>query len=193
MAIFLQIVTVLVLAAATVSAQVATGVHIDKVRFRTETPVKGVDLNRCAAGLESRIYEGPNWSEQSAEQIHECLQDHGYFKATVSTFPEQLPDKNDTHQFNITFEIEQGRQYRTGEIRFKGNRAISVTELRPMFHVKAGDVFSLSEIRAGISRMKQAYDGRGYRAFTPVPDFTFDEKTGTIALTVDIVEGKPTQ
>ncbi|MGH9524026.1 MAG: POTRA domain-containing protein [Terriglobales bacterium] len=169
--------------------QIPAGIHIAKDRFRTEVPVKGVDLSRCAAGLTSKVYEGPNWKQAPAEQIRECLQDHGYFQASVRTFPEQLPDKNGTHQFNVTFEIEQGRQYRMGEMRFQGNHVISSEELRPMFHIRAGDVFNLSEVRAGISRMKQAYDRRGYRSFTPIPDLRFDDKTGTIALMIDIHEG----
>lgn len=174
-------------------AQVAAGIHIERVRFRLETPVRGVELDKCASGMVSRTYEGPNWEAQSAEQIRECLQDHGYFKATVITSSEQLPDKNDTHQFAVTFEIDQGLQYRISGIGFKNNRAISTPELRGMFHFRDGDLLRLSAIRDGISRMKQAYNARGYPLFTPIPDFQFDDKAGTIALTIDIDEGKQAQ
>jgi hypothetical protein len=41
--------------------QTAAGIHLVDVRFRGDTQLEAVDLRKCAADLESRLYEGPEW------------------------------------------------------------------------------------------------------------------------------------
>jgi hypothetical protein len=181
--------SVFALVTASLMGQIAAGIHIRDVRFRGNTPLRSVDLRKCANDLMARDYEGPNWLATIAEHVRAtCLQDKGYFKATVVPSARQLPDKNATHQFIITLDIEAGQQYRTGDVTFKGNHAFSDAELRSMFPLKSGDIFSLAPVREGLARMRSAYVGRGYPNFTPIPDTTIDDSGKIVSLTIDCDE-----
>jgi len=179
------------LAAISAAGQTAAGIHLVDVRFDGDTQLKGVDLGRCAADLRSREYEGPEWLANLAERVQGfCLEEKGYFKALVTPSGEQLPDKYATHQFVVTFNIHAGQQYRTGDITFTNNHVFSTGELRSMFKLKSGDVFSPARIRRGIEQMRNAYAARGYRDFTPVPDYSLNDSNGVISLMIYCGEGK---
>jgi outer membrane translocation and assembly module TamA len=171
--------------------QTAAGIHLVDVRFRGDTQPEAVDLMKCAADLESRLYEGPEWLSNITERVRlQCLQDNGYFKAVVKPSSRQLPDKHGTHQFVITFDILAGPQYRTGQVGFSNNHIFSAEELRSMFKVASGDVFSPAKIRQGLDQMHSAYVERRYLDFTSVPDATIDDVHHVIGLVIALEEGK---
>jgi len=183
--------TMLVLATASVAAQTATGIHLADVRFSGETHLDAVDLSKCAADLKSRTYEGPEWQDDLVERVRVlCLQDNGYFKATVKPSVEQLPDEQSTHQFVITFDIEAGPLYRTGQIAFKSNHVFSAEELHSMFKVESGDIFSPAKIRQALERMRSAYVERHYVNFTMVPETSIDDSRHVISVVIECDEGK---
>jgi outer membrane translocation and assembly module TamA len=181
----------LVLATTSVAAQTATGIRLTDVRFRGDTQLDAGDLSKCAADLKSQTYEGPEWSDSLTERVRLlCLQDNGYFQAAVKPSTEQLPDKQGTHQFIITFDIDAGPQYRAGQIGFKNNRVFSADELRSMFKLASGDIFSVTKIRQGLNRMHRAYSERHYLNFTAVPEINVDDSRHVISLLFDCDEGE---
>ena len=94
-----------------------------------------------------------------------CRQGRGYIKAAVKPSSEQLPDKRDTHQFVVTFDIDAGPQYRIGQIGFKNNRGFSAEKLRSMFKLACGDIFSLEKVSQGLAQVRRAYAQRWLREF----------------------------
>jgi outer membrane protein assembly factor BamA len=193
MKIALVIVAVLMLASLCVMGQVAAGVHIAEVQFVGDTKLKDVDLTGCAADVKTGRFEGPSWEKQVTSYVKSiCLQDNGYFTARVTTSTKQLADKNGTHQFLVTINIEAGPQYRLGEVRFTGNQAIASMELRALFQAQPGNVFRLRAVRDGIALMRKSYKAHGYPDFTPIPDFSIDNAKRVITVIIDIDEGKRT-
>ena len=92
---------------------------------------------------------------------------------------------------DITLPIEEGDQYRLGEITFKGNKALSNTKaLRTIFPIKDGDVFDRSKIAKGLESLGKAYGQYGYINFTSIPDTRFDEDKKIIFIDIDVDEGK---
>ena len=171
--------------------QTAAGIHLVDVRFTGDTRLQSVDLKKCAADLQSRLYEGPEWLSDVTERVRlQCLQDNGYIKAAVQPSGKQLPDKHSTHQFVVTFDIQAGPQYRTGEVAFRNNHIFSAEELRSMFKVASGDVFNPAKIRQGLDQMHSAYLQRRYLDFTSVPDTTIDDVHHVIALVIECEEGQ---
>jgi outer membrane protein assembly factor BamA len=180
-----------VFATTSVAGQIATGIHLVDVRFRGDTRLEEVDLRKCAADLKSRTYAGPEWLDSIAERVQLlCLQENGYFKAAVEPSAEQLPDKRGTHQFVVTFDIDAGPQYRTGQIGFRNNRVFSAEELRSMFKLASGDIFSPPKVRQGLDQMHSAYVERRYLNFTSVPDTNIDDSRHVISVVIDCDEGK---
>ena len=177
--------TMLVLATASVAAQTATGIHLADVLFSGDTQLDAVDLSK------SRIYEGPEWQDDLAERVRVlCLQDNGYFKATVKPSAEQLFDKQSTHQFVMTFDTAAGPRYRTGQIAFRGNHVFSAEELHSMFKVESGDIFSPARIRQALERMRSAYVGRHYLNVTMVPETSTDDLRHVISVVIECDEGR---
>lgn len=180
-----------VLATTSVATQIATGVQLVDVRFGGDTRLEAVDLKKCAADLKSRTYEGPEWLDSISERVRQlCLQDSGYFKAAVKSSSEQLPDKRGTHQFVVKFEIDAGPQYRIGQIAFRNNHVFSTEDLRSMFKLASGDIFSPAKVRHGLDQMHSAYVERGYLRFTSIPDANIDEWRHVISVVIDCDEGK---
>jgi len=179
--------------APSVVGQIATGIRLVDVQFSGDTQEEVVYLRQCAADLKSRIYEGPEWLDHVTERVRElCLQENGYYKAVVKSSARQLPDKDDTHQFVITFDLDVGPQYRTGRFDFTNNRVFSAEELRSMFDLASGDIFRPAKIRQGIARMRDAYIAREYPNFTPVPDTSIDDSRSVINVAIYVDEGEHT-
>ncbi len=180
------------LAAISMVGQVATGIHLVEVRFNSGTRLDGVDLNKCAADLKSRTYEGPQWTDSLLERVRvQYLQDKGYFKAAVKASTRQLPDRQGTHQFIVTFDLDGGPQYRLGQITFRNNHAITNAKaLRNLFPIKDGDIFGREAIMKGLEQLRYAYGELGYINFTPAPAVTFDDEKKLGFLEIDVDEGK---
>ena len=182
----------LVLAGTGMAAQIATGIHLQDVHFKGDTRLDGVDLKKCASDLKSKVYVGTDWTDYFVGIVQtKCLLDKGYFKSAVTASTRQLPDKNSTHQFAVTFNIDAGPRYRLGRITFKGNRVISNrTALRNLFPLKDGDSFSREKIAKGLENLREAYGEYGYINYTGVPSTTFDNEQKLALLEIDIDEGK---
>lgn len=182
----------LALAATTTAAQIATGIHLQDLRFKGDTRLDGVDLKKCASDLKSQVYEGTDWTDHVAGTVQtKCLLDKGYFKSVVTASTRQLPDKEGTHQFAVTFDIVAGPRFRLGHITFKGNHSISDQKaLRDLFPLNDGNILDRMAIAKGLESLRYAYGELGYINFTPVPNTTFDDEKKLAFLEIDVDEGK---
>jgi outer membrane protein insertion porin family len=172
--------------------EVATGVHLDAVRFVGVNQLSSTEAEEFAKTLQTRTFEGPNWLNEVAERARNFWQDHGYFKAKVQPRAEPLPDLNNTHQFAVTLALDEGVQYRLSAISIRNNKAISNTAaLRNLFPMADGEAFRTLAVNTGLEKMRKAYSQLGYINFTSVPDTQIDDVQQTIALTIDCAEGKP--
>jgi outer membrane translocation and assembly module TamA len=182
----------LALATTGMTAQIATGIHLQDVRFKGDTRLEGVDLKKCANDLASQVYVGTDWTDYFIGVVRDrYLLDKGYFKSAVTASTQQLPDNKNTHQFAVTFDIDAGPRYRLGHITFKGNRAISDPKaLRDLFPIKDGSILDRMAIAKGLENLRNAYQELGYINVTAVPDTTFDDEKKLGFLDIDVDEGK---
>jgi outer membrane protein insertion porin family len=91
----------------------------------------------------------------------------------------------------VNVQVDEGEQYRLGEIRFRNNKAISnVGALRNLFPLKDGDIFSREKVAKGLDNLRLAYGELGYFNFTLIPDTRINDESRTISLDVDVDEGK---
>lgn len=183
---------VLALAASGMAAQTATGIHLQEVRFKGDTHLDGVDLKECESDLKSKAYVGTDWIDYFVGTVQsKCLLDKGYFKSVVTASTQQLPDKNSTHQFAVTFNIDAGPRYRLGHITFKGNHAISNPKwLRNLFPLNDGGILDRVAIAKGLDNLRYAYGEFGYINFTLVPSTTFNDEKKLAFLEINMDEGK---
>jgi outer membrane protein assembly factor BamA len=184
--------TLLSFAATAMAAQIATGIHLQEVYFTGNTRLEGVNLQKCASELKSKVYAGPEWTDYVIGVVQtQCLMDKGYLKPAVKASTQQLPDKNNTHQFRITFDIDAGSRYRLGHITFKDNHAISDSKaLRGLFPIKDDSIYDRQAIATGFENLSLAYGEMGYINFTSIPTPTFDDGAKVAFLEIYVDEGK---
>jgi outer membrane protein insertion porin family len=114
----------------------------------------------------------------SSELAREGRQDRGYFMAQVNGDAKVLMSNAISQRLAVNFEVNEGQQYRFGEITFKGNKAIKDEALRAFFPITSGEMFSRKQMAAGLENLNTAYDELGYLNFIPIPNPTVDDESG---------------
>jgi outer membrane protein insertion porin family len=96
----------------------------------------------------------------------------------------------------IVIPIDEGRQYKAGEIKVEDNAEFTADEIKNIVGIKPGEVVrAYTVINKGIENLKKLYGSRGYIQFNAnfVPDFKDDPKDpshGTVDITFAVEEGK---
>jgi len=87
------------------------------------------------------------------------------------------PDKKDIY---ITLNVTEGEKYTVNEISFAGNLVVPESELRELFLIKSGDVFSRNKMIATKDLITRRLGNEGY-AFAKVqvaPNINDETLTG---------------
>ena len=100
------------------------------------------------------------------------------------------------HRYALTLRIEEGPQYRLGNVRFqpvdpdKESLAFSKTEFRQLFymHMRRSDFLNVTKSRAAMLELTQLYDAIGYIDMVPEPGLDIDDTSRIIDLTMKIDE-----
>jgi outer membrane protein insertion porin family len=96
----------------------------------------------------------------------------------------------------IVIPIDEGRQYRAGQIKVEDNTEFTADEIKSVVGLKQGDVIKgYSVVNKGIENLKKLYGSRGYIQFNAnfLPDFHDDPNDpahGTADITFTMEEGK---
>jgi outer membrane protein insertion porin family len=99
------------------------------------------------------------------ESIKSYYQDRGYVRFSMdSTQVTITPDKKDIY---ITLNVTEGEKYNVSEISFAGNLVVPESELRKLFLIKSGDVFSRNKMIAAKDLINRRLGNEGY-AFAKV-------------------------
>ena len=151
------------------------------------------EQEQIVSSLKQQTYVGsPDEAvSEIAERARAAWQNRGYFKVTVNGDDTVLTSSPAAERIAVTLRIDEGQQYRLGEIRFVGNHVIAdPTKLRSLFPLKRGEIFSRASIADGLENLRSAYSELGYLNFTSVPNAQIDEARQTISLHVEMDEGK---
>ena len=162
----------------------------------------GIPHSIFLENLFAKTYDASKLDEDT-ERVRAEFQNRGYFKVIVQDAKTEIHDtghpgfhipllmKGAGKAVDITLPIEEGDQYRLGEITFSGNKEVNnVKALRSLFPMKDGDIFSREKVAKGLENLRNAYRELGHINFTSIPNTTFDEDKKLVNLTIDIDEGK---
>jgi outer membrane protein insertion porin family len=162
----------------------------------------GIPHSIFLENLISKTFDATKLSEDT-ERVRDAYQRKGYFKALVEDPKTQIRDsgsglrvpfwgRGGGKSMDITVPVEEGERFRLSGITFTGNKAITnTTILRKQFAMKDGDVFNTDLVRKGLENLRKAYGQLGYIKFAPVPNTKIDDEKRTVALSIDLDEGKP--
>jgi len=137
----------------------------------------GIPHSIFLENLFARTYDASKL-EEDTERVRAEFQNRGYFKAIVGDPKTEIRDTGRTgfripllmsgpgKAVDITMPIEEGDQYRLGEITFKNNKAVPNTKaLRSLFAIRDGDIFSREKIAKGLENLRKAYTELGYQLY----------------------------
>lgn len=136
--------------------------------------------------------------------IGQFYQYKGYFLARVTDARAEVVDSGGgrfripvirpnrvSKKANLTYVIEEGRQYRLRNINFVGVKLFQVPEvlMRPIFNMAEGDIFSTQKLQKGFEELRKLYGGYGYINFLAEPQPEIVPGTDQIDLTLTFDEG----
>ncbi|MGA9461146.1 MAG: outer membrane protein assembly factor BamA, partial [Terracidiphilus sp.] len=161
----------------------------------------GIPYSLIFENLFAKTYDSSKL-EEDTERVRQAYRDKGYYAAAVEEPQTQIRDEGGLNWFtfrprrgkriDILMPIEEGGRYRLAGITFTGNKAVTnVKALRATFAIKDGDWFNATAVSKGLDNLKKAYGQLGYINFGAIPKVTPDEQKKTVAMSIDIDEGKP--
>jgi len=128
----------------------------------------------------------PEIHREDLERILALYRSEGYQQATI-TRDSIYYDSTRTELF-IDIEVDEGEQYRLGEVSWNGNELFTAEELRRQLDVDQGDVFKLSTPELAYL-VRSAYFEKGYLDTEVIPQ---EEIRGdTIDVSFQVFEGEP--
>jgi outer membrane protein assembly factor BamA len=92
-------------------------------------------------------------------------------------------------QVDAIMPVTPGKVYSASGVEWKGNSAISTSELAPLLHLQVGQPADAVRLLADIAGVNKLYRSRGYMVAQIKPEAQFDDEKSTVHYDVKIVEG----
>ncbi|MDQ7728147.1 outer membrane protein assembly factor BamA [Halomonas sp. SpR8] len=119
------------------------------------------------------------------ERLRSFYLDRGYVNFDVTSTQVSIgPEKSEIF---ITLNVDEGAQYRVGDIRFAGDLQISENEARQLLTVEEGEIFSRSDVNTSTEALRQRLGAEGF-AFADVrgvPEMSNDGETVDLVIAVE--------
>nr|WP_092827805.1 outer membrane protein assembly factor BamA [Halomonas subterranea] len=119
------------------------------------------------------------------ERLRSYYLDRGYVNFNVTST--QVSIGADKSEIFITLNVDEGQQYRVGDVRFRGDLEISEREARDLLTIERGEVFSRQDLNASTEALRQRLGAEGF-AFADVqgvPEVAGDGETVDLVINVD--------
>jgi len=165
-------------------------VSIEDVAFQGEMDLPESIKEQLVGAVEQTSFESASdWINALEEIVRNELEQHGYFYAQVTAEPRVISTEPETIRVSVTFQINEGEQYRLSEIRFKNANVFPAEQLRSQFALQDGDIFNLQKIRQGLEALVRLYGRYGYINLTASPDLYSDRSHRLISMIVELDSG----
>jgi hypothetical protein len=136
------------------------------------------------------LFEQKTYPEgEIGDRIRYALRDLGYFKVVVDEPTFSVPTRGKGIA-NVTVKVEPGAQYRIGEIHVRKATIFPPAQLRDLFSLRRGDLFSPTKFSEGLDDLRKLYGTRGYVNCVVNPVASIDESLRTIDLVLEVDEGQ---
>ncbi|HEX4577608.1 MAG TPA: POTRA domain-containing protein [Edaphobacter sp.] len=153
------------------------------------------ERERITRSFEHHAYFGrelPEFEDEFQERIRQAFRDLGYFKARADELKlSVLRQAQRATDVDVSVKVDQGVQYRLGDIRFVKASLFPVDQLRAQFPIQEGDLFNATRFGDGLDNLRKLYATEGYINFVVGPVPQINESHRTIDLVLEIDEGKP--
>jgi outer membrane protein insertion porin family len=130
-----------------------------------------------------------NIADEDKIRLRNLYWTKGYLDFNVTNIDvKELPD--DPEYVNVTFNLEEGKPYRVGEVSVSGNERFDETALLRLLKMKKGDIFDYRTQERDIAALGRRYFPLGYADFRCTPNRNADYKTHIVDIDYSIIEGR---
>ncbi len=163
---------------------------LNNTRF-TDDQLKNTFAETKEGGFWSFLSSSGNFKEtafrQDLQRLTYWYLEHGYlkfrFESPVVTVSE------DKKWLFISIYVEEGEQYRIGEIDFSGDLLFPKDDLAQGQLIKKGETFSISARNADIQRLTEKYQDLGYAFVNVIPKMNIKDEDRTVDVDYSFEKG----
>ncbi len=182
---------------ATVTFNIKEGekILVGSIRFEGNTVFSDSQLKKVMETKERWIFSWftdrgvfkADLLQNDLEIIADQYFNRGYVQVKVKQ--PQVTLSPDQDELDIFIEIEEGIQYRVGEVQVQGDLIKPAPEILALTVLKTGDVFSRELLRKDVTAINDLYSDQGYAYVNVAPLTNVDPEQKTISLKYDIEQG----
>jgi outer membrane protein insertion porin family len=173
-------------------------VIIDDVKFDGPIHISDSARQQLISELKQRDYHADSdWLSEIEEiGIKGTWRDQGYFKVEVTAKEEFISSDSDSEHVLVIAHVDEGLQYRLGDIQFRSSDpddplAFRPEELRKLIAMSEGDVFAADKIRRSLDALQRLYGSEGYIDFVAEPVTEIDDSHDhRISLVMELTQSK---
>jgi outer membrane protein insertion porin family len=135
---------------------------------------------------------------QDIEKVREVYLNHGY--VDVSFGPPEMTYEDGYSRFlfwkrpkrwlDLTIPVEEGKQYRVGDLQVEGANVFPADFIKTFFKLQPGEVYNESRITKGLESLRELYGSRGYVQFTGFPIKKPLPESDVVDVTINLNEDK---
>ncbi len=169
--------------------------HIQKIVFKGNKNIKTSQLKKLMTTKQWNIFSiitqtgtlDEDTLKNDLKLVTAYYIDQGYIEAKLS---EPKFDLSNPKKIRIEVEVEEGPQFRLGDIDIKGDFLTTKEDLFKVLALKRNDVYSNTAIRKDVNALTEKYANQGYAHVEVNPETTIDYKNKTVHLTFEIEKKK---
>ena len=171
-------------------------VQIKKITFLnnkkfSDEQLKSIFQGTKEGGLLSFLSGSGNFKESAFKQDLAILTywylEHGYVKFRYENPVVTVSD--DKKWLYVSIYVDEGEQYRIGNIDFGGDLLFPKEELNAGLTLEPGDIFSISKRNQDIQHLTEMYQDLGYAFVNVIPKMNIHDDTKTIDIKYDFEKG----
>ncbi len=156
-----------------------------RIIFQTKEKLPRAKLKDNLLSLREGTFFSEPKLERAVEELKETLVHEGFFNPEIEDFTKKDLKSS---SFDVFFRIVSFRKYMIKEINFTGEMVIPEEELRREMKSQEGKEYVPSLLEDDITRLKELLYSREYqRAEIEAGDVTFDEREGSVSLSLNII------
>lgn len=134
-------------------------------------------------------FDEATWRTDLAQRLPTFYGSHGYIDLRVVSDSMAVDPGQGTIRLYVT--VDEGPQYRTGEVAIEGNNRFSRADLKELLRLEPGNVFDTQVVDATESEILNLYADDGYIYARVMPVRSVRPDTAIVDLTWQIREGDP--
>jgi len=169
--------------------------YVRKITFSGNNHLKAAQIKGVMRTKEKGIFSWFTGSgtldeeviDEDRKQIEGLYHDNGYVKAKVGT-----PDiviSRDGKTISITIPLEEGNEYKIGELQFNGDIVFDQAEMTKKLKSKVGKTFRSSLFQEDITTLTDLYQDKGFAFADIAPLTAIDDENRLVNITFDIAKG----